>query len=257
MNLPLLKYFIKKNWKIWAIFTAIHIFYLSVITAMSTDPLMRESMEFLNMGMGGGMLSDVFIAQVVSGMAFFGLIVFVFSMIYYVIMSHKLAHKAVDSTTLSSHLSSSISRRQYIVTAAVFLAGSLFVLYLILFTVSSVILSTFGSFNVGLWAAMVLTVFLCSLAVAMISFTCSTVFAGSKTAMPLLAGIPIAFGMFMMLSTYIEFFKWFTPFRWFKAGDIGIGMFDTWWVFALGFAAVSAVLFVICIKVFERKQLSI
>jgi len=44
MSLPLFKFFLKKNWKMLAIFAALITFYLSTIVLMATDPMMLEAM---------------------------------------------------------------------------------------------------------------------------------------------------------------------------------------------------------------------
>jgi ABC-2 type transport system permease protein len=260
MNAPLLKFFVRKNWKLWAIFAGIITFYLGVIVVMATDPMMVEAMGFLNLETATEALgiTEATLALNITVAIFQGMIMYVFVMIFYVLLVQKILYKAVDTTSMSSILATPISRRQYIITAYLFLVGCLFVFYLWAFLLTATCLITYsGSFS---WTGLLsvhLSTFLCTLMVATISFACSAIFANTKAGMPLLAGIPIAFAALMMLSMYLPFFEYLTPFMWIDAMELVTRTFKLWWLFNLVFITISAAAFTATLYIFKRKQLSI
>lgn len=260
---PLFKFFLKQNWKMLLIFVAAIGFYCGIIVFMATDPMMVEAMGFLNMEsatttMG---ITEATLAMNITLAVFQGMIMYIFVMIFYVLLVHKLLYKTVDTTSLSSLLSTPVSRKQYIATAYIFMAKCLFVLYLFTFLLTGGALLTYGSsFSwLGLLSVHV-TTFLCTLAVASISFAFSALFAGARAGTPLLAGIPIAFAAFMMLGAYLPFFQYVTPFtlfKWTTPIDLASKAFGLWWLLDLVFAAISAAAFSVTLILFKRKQLSI
>jgi len=259
MNLPLLKFFIKTNWKMLAIFAALISFYLGTIVVMATDPMMVEAMGFLNMESAVEAVgSEALLAMNITVAVMQGMIMFVFVMVFYVLLANKLLYKSIDTTSMSSFLSSPISRRQYIITSFIFMAKCIFALYLLAFIITAGCLATYqGSFDLLGLVSVHLTTFLCSLAVASISFACSAIFAGTRAGLPLLAGIPIFFAAVMMLAAYVPVFEYFTPFMWVDAMKVANRAFDLWWLFNLIYVTIVAAAFAATLYIFKRKQLSI
>lgn len=256
----LFKFFLKKNWKMLGIFAILIIFYCGIIVLMATDQMMVEAMGFLNKETATDALgiSDATLAMNITLAVFQGMIMFIFVMVFYVLLNHKLLFKAVDTTSLSSILATPVSRKQYIIAAFVFMASCIFALYLLAFILTAGALLTYsGSFD---WAGLIsvhATSFLCTLAVSSISFACSAIFAGTRAGMSLLAGIPIAFATLMMLATYIPIFEYFTPFMWTDPLELASRTFDFWWLFDLIYFAITAAAFTATVYIFKRKQLSI
>lgn len=258
--IALFKFFLKKNWKMLGIFAILISFYCGIIVFMATDQMMVEAMGFLNKESATKDLgiSDATLAMNITLSVFQGMIMFIFVMVFYVLLNQKLLYKAVDTTSLSSILATPVSRKQYITTAYIFMAKCIFALYLLAFLLTAGTLLTYsGSFD---WAGLIsvhVTSFLCTLAVASISFACSAIFAGARAGLPLLAGIPIAFATLMMLATYLPFFEYFTPFMWTNPLELASRTFDLWWLFNLIYIAISAAAFTATLYIFKRKQLSI
>lgn len=266
--IPLFKFFIKKNWKILGIFALLVGLYGGVIAFMATDTMMVEAMGFLNMESAVAAVgSEAALAMNITLAVFQGMIMFIFVMVFYVLLNHKLLYKAVDTTSLNSILSTPVSRKQYIITAYIFMVVCIFALYLLAFLLLTAALLTYsGSFS---WVGLIsvhITAFLCTLAVASISFACSAIFAGSRSGMLMLAGIPIAFAAIMMLATYLSFFQYFTPFMWAdvlaqgKASgflQLASRNFNLWWLLDLIYIVIIAASFIAALFVFDKKQLSI
>jgi hypothetical protein len=256
MSFPLFKFFIKNNWRLWLIMALVSSFYLGAIALMATDPMIISALDFLNMALQIGAIAEAEAAAMVTVALGYGFACVVITMIYYILISNILVNKAVDNNSLSAHLSLNISRKKYITTAAVFLCVSVFALYLVLFFVGLLCLSKYeGSFDVGNFISANLTVCLCAVMAAMLSFACSAGFSGTRLGMSLLAGVPVAFALFLVMSMYIEPLKWLTPFGWFNASEIYTGAASLWWLFPVVFIAISAAAYVATLKIFNRKQI--
>ena len=126
MSFPLLKHFMKKNWAIWMGFLA---FLLMEILACI---FMMEEISSMGgiMGIGvSGASTLSFVAELLP------LYCSMFVMAYCIFIVFRLLYKPVDSTSLSSHLSSGITRKKYITTAAAFMVLSVLAMFVIVFVV--------------------------------------------------------------------------------------------------------------------------
>ena len=260
MSFPLLKVFTKANWKLWAIFTGILLLYM-VILVFSFDQI-KEAMNALEGGANPEILGISFPMDsrfnLLAGM-YFDMLIFMFPMIFYIILANKLVSKSVDDNSMSAHLSSSLSRRKYTTTAALFLTLSLVAMFFVVFAVGGLCLVAFETINWLHWLNIVFTTLTCTLFIAAICFFFSSVFAANRTGTIFLIGIPVAFIMFTWLGEMpsLDFLKYFTPIGYIDSLKIGYGLENLWWLINLVFLVAASVLYFVSIKVFDKKQLSI
>lgn len=259
MSFSLMKVFIKKNWKLWSIFTSILLMYMFVMI-LSFDQ-MKEMMDTLG-GNDPEMMGIVFMLDsrfdLLASM-YFDMLIFIFPMVFYIMLANKIVSKTVDDNSMSAYLASSLSRSKYTTTAAVFLILSITSMFFVIFAFGGLGLICFETLNWLNWANMVFTTLTCTLAIAAICFFFSCVMAANKTGNVLLTGIPIVFVLFMWLGEMpsLEFLLKLTPMGYIDTVMIGKGLEDLWWLINLVFIAIASVLFVISIKMFKKKQLSI
>ena len=154
-----------------------------------------------------------------------------------------------------------ISRKTYIVTAAVFFAGSIAALYFVVFLGGCIFLPMYSkSFIVARWLNLTIICCACALAVASVSFFFSSVFAANKWGFTLMIAIPVLFMLLVMIggtSAELLFLTKLSPYGWFEYEKIARGVFDTWWVYDIIFVGIIAALFTAALYIFKRKQLSI
>jgi len=262
MNLPLLKHLVKRNWKLWSIFAALLLFYLVVLIAIYD--VMKDAEEMMAafgpIGELYGGMQGLETAMTYVSSFYFKELVFMFSLIYIVMMSHQLVFRAVDNTSISNSLANGISRKNYITTTLVFFMGSVFALFLLLFLAGGGLLFMWGSYNIALYFNVILSTALIAMSVAAISFFFSAAFAGTKWGAPLLIGIPIMFVVFSMLSGMadsLNFLQWLTPFGWIDSLAISRGTFDLWWMWDIISIGIIATAYFAAQHIFKRKQLSI
>jgi len=258
MSFPLLKVFTKNTWKLWLLFTGILLMYM-IVLIFSFDQLV----EMMNMaGDNPEILGITFPMSsrfdLLAGM-YFDMLIFMFPMIFYIILANRLVSKAVDDNSMASYLSSSMSRRQYTVTAAFFLIISLVAMFFVVFAVGGAMLVIYESVNWLNWTNMVLTTLTCTLMIAGICFFFSTVMAANRTGQTLMIGIPVLFFLFMWLGEMpsLDFLHYLTPFGFVDSLAIAHGLENLWWLINLAFIAIATALFVASVLIFDKKQLSV
>ena len=254
LSFPLLKIFLKNTWKLWAIFVGILLMYMLIM--VFTFDQMREAMQSMEV-MGLTVVMDSRFDMLAS--MYFDMIVFMFPMIFYIILANKLVSKTVDDKSMSSFLSSSLSRRQYTVTAALFLVASIVAMFFVVFAVGGLSLIMFETINWANWMAMLLTTLTCTLAIASLCFFFSTVFAANKTGNTFMVGIPVMFFLLMFLGEIpsLEFLHYLTPFGYVDSFAIAHGVESLWWLINLVFIVIATVFLTVSIYIFDKKQLSI
>lgn len=137
MSFPLLKYFIKKNWALWLGFLAFLMMEMLVCIFMMEEIAGMLPEDFLGVKLTGAS-TLAFVAGLLP------LYTAMFVMAYCIFMVFRTLYKPVDSSSLSTHLASGITRQQYITTAAVFLIGSVFAMFAVMFTACGLSMLTWG-----------------------------------------------------------------------------------------------------------------
>ena len=249
MNISLLKYFFKKNWLLWLGFTAFLLFELVVCIFMMD--LIAEMMPEWFLGGISGENTLGFISYLLP------LCGFMFPMVFYILLIYRMLHRPIDSTSISPLFAAGVKRHAYITSAAIFLTLSLFAMFTTVFVVCGLCMLFWGAFNWGVWLGMVFCVFLVTLAVAFASFFFAAAFAPNSAGKLGMVGLPIIFLVLFMISEYINFFKYLTPFGWMDFAALAAEALPLWWLWSLGFMATSVTLYIGSVLIFRKRQLSI
>ena len=256
MSWALIKYHLRRNWILWLVVTGVCVFYLAFI--VFTKELLEDIMNsFLPEEMPTTNMNILEYTAV----SFFVGVVFMFPMVYYIMVAWRMVGRAVDNTSMSAYLSSSMSRNNYITSSAVFLLGSIFAMFLLLFGLAAVFMVIMEPFNVLYLLSVTVITMLLTMMFAMASFFMSCLFAGAKGGLGAVIGIPAGCYVLFMIGglvmdiSWLEWFVYVTPFGWFDMAKIATGG-GRWWVNFI-YLAVTAALFVGSLFLFRRKQLSI
>jgi len=258
---PLVKVQFKKNWMLWAIFTGITVLYLALIIL---------TFDKINEAMSNGSMSDMMNSfgydsstwsniMLYTANMFFGQLVLILPMVFYLIICNKIIYKPVDDTSMSSYMSSSISRKQYVASTGIFLASSIIAMFALVFGIGSLLFSFSGPFDALSYLNLCVYSMLLTLAVAFIVFFLSFILTGVKGGLIIIIGFPIMLYLLASLSKIkvLHFLKYVSPFSWGDATEIAKGTFGLWWMFDLIFIGITVVSFVFASKIFNKKQLSI
>jgi hypothetical protein len=254
----LFKSLMKRYWILWAIFAGLMTFYFTIValTFFIEPDAMIASMEMMGNALGADIGAAAFTAY-----TFFDFVVPIYGAVFFIIFAVMLVHRAVFNNSMSAFLSTPLSRKNYIVTSAVFFITVIASVFLMQFLIGiPLFLIIGGSFNILYFGIVVFVSFLCTLSIAMICFFCSCAFAGSGKAMGFIIGIPIVFTMFLMISQLVpplDFLQYLTPYGWFDTLKVAAGIDNLWWLWCLIYAAISGALFFLSVFIFKRKQLSI
>lgn len=248
----------KKNYKLWLILTGVVCFFACMVGFLySTNP------NFILPGApgspvgGGGVGMDTGLIGVYAG-AFYGTMGLMLFLVYTIITGNKLVASEVDRGDLSYTLNTPVTRREVILTKALFYIASIFAMVLALSlvgTVANAILSP-GKLDVEKFWTINLVMFSFMFAISGISFGASCVFNKVGNSLAFGAGLPIAFFLFNTIAGFgseLEFFKYLTLNTLFNPVDIIVGngfLTETLILFGVGI-----VLYAIGIVRFLKKDL--
>ena len=250
MSRPLFIYFIKKNWAIWAGFTAYILFELVVCIFM-----MEQIAEMLPEGFMGiqvnGESTLLFIGSLIPTVGC------LFAMPFYILISYRTVYRPIDTTSINTHLSSGMKRTTYLTTAALFLAFSLFMMFFAIFLICGLSMLIWGAFNWGIWTSLLFNSLLVNLTVAFISFFFAAAFTPGNIGKLGMIGLPILLLLLFMLSDYIPFLQYLTPFGWLDFDKLVLGTLKLWWLWDMLYIAITGTMVTLGIILFKKKQLSI
>ena len=206
MSLTLLKATWKKNWLLLVIFFGVLTMYMTVMVSMYNPNDMQaiNSMlrlfpkELMNAFGFSNVPSDLtgYLASFLYGMLMLG-----FPLVYCVILGNRLVARMVDNGSFAFLLSTPNSRAKIILTQGVYALASVAALFAALSGVGVLACAAAfpGALNTGAFLKLNFTTMLVNMAVMMISFFFSCLFADAKKAQGFGAGIPIAFLLMNML----------------------------------------------------------
>lgn len=265
MNIQLLKYTLKRNWKFLAIFFCVMMMYLSILIGMINPEDMQKIKDLF--GTMGSFLSAFGINTETmtdplsyTASTFFGMLVMCFSMIYYLIVINLLIVKPVDDNSLAYDLSLPISRTKFLLTQIFYLVITIFVLYLGILIVGSIMLNIMGNFDFNAYLNLVGVTFCLNIMIAMACLLLAIVFCTSKKANTIIIGFPIGLLLLSMLGgaggEKIAWLKRITPFGWIESVDIVNHKVSTWWMYLI-FILGTFIIGYISIWCFKRKKLPI
>jgi hypothetical protein len=250
MNRTLLRHFIKKNWIIWLGFLAFLMFEMLVCIFMMDTIAEMLAGDIMGITITGG-----------DTLGFVGglmpLYTSLFVMAFVIFAVFRLVYKPIDSTSLSAHLTSGMTRKRYIITAGVFLVSMIFAMFAIMYVVCGLAMLYWGPINWLLWLNLNVSYFLAILAVSAIAFFFASVFSPGNIGKLGMIGLPILFLLFLMLSSYIPFFEYLSPFGWIDGVGLAMGTFDLWWMWDLVYLGLIGAFFALSVVLFDKKQLSI
>jgi ABC-2 type transport system permease protein len=235
---PLIKQILKSNLKLFLIFTGALCLLISLLMIMYTPNL--------------GTLIDF------AGIHFYVMLAPIFSMIYAIIIGTRMIAGQVDKGSMGYTLSNPVTRTQVTFTNALFLAGSLVLMYALIAGVGIVVGAIVhpGELDNSAIIGLSLGAVALQLAISSIVYCSSCIFNRTSRSLIFGAGLPIIFYAANLLTTVSEglaFFKYFSLLTLFDAEAI-IGRQS----YALNFfvlAGIAVVLYAAGMKVFKEKDL--
>jgi|GEM_PF-2777623 len=259
-SFSLFKHFVKKNWLVWlGVLLFIHMELLVCIFMMSLIADITSQMSSFIPGLGemntkvkvDGQYALSYIATL------YPMYMCMFPLIFIVFVIHKLMSKSVDTTSISTYFAAGITRKQYAITAFVFVAAALACMFFVTFIICGIAMTYWGAINWGRWLLINICFLFVNLAIAGVCFIFSTLFAGRGLGLALAIGVPVIMTIFQALSGYLKGFKYFTLYGWVEAEKLAIGTFDTWWVCVIIYGLLAGALATATVYILRRKQLSI
>jgi ABC-2 type transport system permease protein len=235
---PLLKQIVKSNLKLFLIFAAVQALLLSILMIVYT-PSLGPLIEF-------------------AGNHFFALLAPIFTTIYLIIIGSRLIVGQVDKGSLGYTLSNPITRTQLTLTSALFLAGSLALMYVLIAGIG-VVAAAIAQPDIldnGALLRLALGEFSLQLAISGIVFCASCIFNRSSRSLIIGAGLPILFfaaNLLAVVSAGLNFFKYFSLMTLFNAASI-IGGEGYAFNFVI-LAVIAIILYLAGMKVFKEKDL--
>ncbi len=266
MNKTLFITNIKSNWGVFTFVAGMLLIY--VITSVTMfDPDSAEALlamfDMLPEGMMKAFGFDGLGTDLTSylGGYLYGFILLVFPLIYTVMLSNKLVAKHVDSGSMAYLLTTPNSRVQIILTQALYLIISTFVLILfeliVLISIAETMFS--GNLEIGKFVSLNLLTYLVLVVVGGISFLFSCIFNDTKNSIAFGAGVPIIMFVLKMISEIseeVEFLKYFSIYSLVNPDRI---MSDSIYTITVSIilVGVAAILFGAAIYIFNKKSLAI
>ncbi|MGE4354334.1 MAG: hypothetical protein AB7D36_09645 [Oscillospiraceae bacterium] len=265
MSGTLFKLDAKNNAFLLLIFCGVMSMYMGIIMYMY-DPTSSESlMDMMDMlppemiSAFGFDNSSTDLTGFVAGF-YYGFLVFAFPMVYYIILSNRLVCKMVDSGAFAYLLQTPTSRVKIIVTQAVYLLASIAVLFSAVYLVGTYAARTLfpGMLNTQAYTRLHISAALLTMAMAMVCFFYSCLFNETKRSLAFGTSIPLTFFLLFLIggvSNDAEIFKDMSIFSLLDATGI-VQNGNTMGINIL-FAAMTAILFIASVLVFDKKRLPI
>lgn len=257
LNVPYFKQIIKSNLIFFIAFTFILCAFLTVICNVFTPDSMVGIETAVNGTFASNIVHGATFVEFLSN-SFYAIMAIIFPMLYSIIVGNNLIASKVDDGSMANYLSTLVSRREIVISSALYLILSLLLMWIVATIVGitaaeiaqpdSLDIDTFIMLNVG--------VFLFHFAVSSICFIASCIFNSSKNSLIIGGGIPLLFfiiNLLVKLSEDLEPLKYVTLTTLFDTANIIAGSGYTGDFIVL--AIIGIVLYVIGIEVFSRKSL--
>ena len=212
LSKPLLKQIIKNNLRLFAGFSIVLCLLIAIIMTVFTPETM-QNINTSSQNLPVNPLGNISTLIDFVGNQYFGNLALIFTMIYLVIVGNRMIAGQVDKGSMAYTLSNPIMRRQVTVTNALFLTGSLTLMYLLAVVagISVAALVQPGILNIAGFLRLALGAYALQLAISSIVFCASCLFNRSSQSLSLGAGIPVLFFVANLLagmSKNLEFFKY-------------------------------------------------
>jgi len=257
INKPLLKQIIKSNFKLYAIITLLMCALIIVIMSVFV-PSTFTDINNSSQGLPFNPLGDISSLIAFLANQYFGMMAIIFPMIYTLIVGNKLLAAQVDRGSMAFTLSTPISRRSITVTSAIYLVGSLALLYGLIFGLGVITaeIAQPGILEIITFFQLTLGCFLLQFAISGITFFASSLFNSGSKSMSLGAGLPLFFFAMKLISGFsdkLESLKYLSMNTLFDTLAIQLGKtHSTQFLVMFG---IGLVLYIGGIVVFNRKDL--
>lgn len=265
ISTPLLKQTIKSNGVLFLIFTLVPCIFLSIVMGIYTAQTADAMKAVLNSGTLPPAMLQMIGTQInnlsLNGMLatqFYQMLAIIFPMIYLIIVGNKLIADRIDRGDMAYILSTPTRRNQVTLTQALYLFGSLVVMFGLFAGVGLATASMFqpGVLVVKSFLLLDLGAFLLAFAISGITFASSCTFNLSKNSLALGAGLPLTFfvcNLVAKMGDNLKVFKYFTLQTLFNTDNIlaGSGYVLQFVILAL----IGVALYVLGMIVFRKKDL--
>jgi ABC-2 type transport system permease protein len=222
ISIPLLKQTIRSNGVLFLIFTLVPCIFLSIVMGIYTTQTADAMKAVLNSGalppamlqMVGSQINNMSLNGMLATQ-FFQMLAVLFPMIYVIIVGNKLIADRVDRGDMAYILSTPTRRNQVTFTQALYLFGSLIVMFGLFAGAGLVAAAIFqpGVLVIKSFLVLDLGAFLLAFATSGITFASSCIYNLSKNSLALGAGLPLTFfvcNLLAMMGDNLKVFKYFT-----------------------------------------------
>lgn len=222
ISIPLLKQTIKSNLVLFLIFTLVPCIFLSIVMGIYTTETADAMQMILNSGtlppamtqMIGNQLNSLSLNGMLATQ-FFQMLAVLFPMIYLIIVGNKLIAERIDRGDMAYILSTPIKRNRVTFTQALYLFGSLVVMFGLFAGAGLVAAAIFQPdvLEVKSFLFLDLGAFLLAFATSGITFAASCIYNLSKNSLAVGAGLPMTFfvcNLLAMMGDNLKVFKYFT-----------------------------------------------
>lgn len=255
---PLMKQTIRSNVKLFVIITLVLCLYLTIVISFFTPATLEDFGGIMGGTPLGAIFGDMNSLLAFINNAYFGIIAIIFPMIYSIIVGNKLIADQVDRGSMAYILSTPITRNKVTLTQAVFMTGSLLLMFIIVGGVGLLAEMIFQphAMDTQTFLLLILGCYLLHFAISGITFLSSCIFNLSKQSLAFGTGIPLAFFLLQMiseLSENLDFFKYLSLNTLFDKPDI---MARSGYVVSFVILIVlGLILYGVGMKVFKEKDL--
>jgi len=254
---PLLNHTIKSNFKLFGIITCILLLLITVIMSVFV-PSTIEDIKNASVGATINPLGDISSLIAFIANQFYGMMAIIFPMIYSIIIGNKLIAGQVDKGSMAYNLSTPTTRTQITSTSALYLIGSLVVMFALIAFIGTSVATIIQPDVIDYGAFLMLTLgcFLLQFAISGIAFFSSCFFNNSSKSLSFGVGMPLAFFALKLvsgMSDKLEFLKYFSLNSLYDTTAIMDG--EGYAIKLIVLAAIGVILYVASINVFKKKDL--
>ena len=254
---PFLKQTVKSNFKLFIIITGVLCLLITIIMSVFV-PNTIEDIKSASIGAPINPLGDISSLIAFIANQFYGMMAIIFPMIYLIIMGNKLISAQVDKGSMAYNLSTPTTRTQITSTTALYLAGSLVVMFGLIAVIGVIVAAIIqpNVLNYGSFLMLTLGCFLLQFAISGIAFFSSCILNNSSKSLAVGAGIPLAFFAFKLvsgMSNKLEFLKYISINTLFDTKAIMGG--EGYAIKLIILAAIGIILYVAGISKFKNKDL--
>jgi len=256
-NKPLLKQTIKYNFKLFAIITGVLCLLITIIMSVFV-PSTIANIKTASANAPINPLGDISSLIAFISNQFYGMMAIIFPMIYLIVIGNKLIAGQIDKGSMAYNLLTPTSRTEIASTGALYLAGSLGVMFGLIAVVGITLAAIVqpGVLPDRTFLMLTLGCFLLQFALSAVAFFASCLFNSSSKSLSLGAGIPLAFFALKLISGMsdkLKFLKFFSLNTLFDTTAIMGG--SGYAINLITLTAFGVILYAAGIYVFKKKDL--